>query len=194
MIQPVNRSPSKFSMRHVPFSDDPSNADEFYAALGKVVCRWGALENQISLALVSLQKFPESEHVGKNLPRPWSAKVALWKKLFCDVPYFAEKRAAALAFIADTEESKNDRHLLQHSHWYGFENDNPLTANFRSIDKVGKKIGLFQCPVTLPQLQQLIMCIECHLTDLRPILVWIADLQSAHSGITEGPPDEKVQG
>jgi hypothetical protein len=189
MIQPVNRSPSKFSMRHIPFSDDPPNAAEFYAALGKAVCLWGRLENQIAFALVSLQKFPETQNVRERLPRPWSAKVELWRKLFGGVPYFSEKRAAALGFIDHTKEAAKDRHLLQHSHWYGFENDKPLTANFRSIEQVRDKIGVYQCPVTLEQLQHLVTHIEWLLSELWPIMTWIADLQTVHPEVSEGPPE-----
>ena len=195
MIQPISRSPSKFSVRHVPFNDDPPNATEFYTALGRVVCLWGRLENQIAFALVSLQKFPEAEPVRKKLPRQWNEKILLWRKLFSNVPYFAEMRTAALEFTDHTEDATSDRHLLQHSHWYGFEKDDPLTANFRSIEQAKNKdrIGLYQCPVTLPQLQQLVAHIEGLLWELWPIMTWIADLQSAHPIVTEGPPEEMVR-
>jgi|ERR1700687_2694139 len=102
-----------------PHYSDPSNANEFYAALGMLTVAWGRLEGHVIGNLLTIMNFPEVAPSG-SLPLQWNGRLVLWTKGFSLVPTLQSHKDRAVAFMQSIVEEAEDRNFASHAVWDEF--------------------------------------------------------------------------
>lgn len=121
----------RISLQSAPFVDDPEGADIYYAALGRALTLWARFEAQFDCLILLMCMLPETATIRPNpMPVPLRQKLTLFKKFLKNVPLFDGIRSEGLKLVPDILDSASDRHILVHGHWYGFVENDPLTARY----------------------------------------------------------------
>jgi len=111
---------------------DPPNADPIYAAIGKVIARWGLFENQLDFGLMSILEIPDAEPIrprlttGEPIPVSFKQKVILWRKAFRRIPILVDHQQPALILIKRAKELAGRRDSIVHGNWNNFRLGEPL--------------------------------------------------------------------
>jgi hypothetical protein len=85
----------RVTAHNTPHYTDPSDANEFYAALGMLTVAWGRLEGHVIGNLLTIMNLPELAP-SRSLPLVWKARLDLWTKGFSLVPDYNLIRTALL--------------------------------------------------------------------------------------------------
>lgn len=164
-------------IKSTPFAGDGEGATEFYEALGRVVCLWGRFEYVLTTDLLVISNLPGAEALRRPLPISWKRKVSLWSDAFKTLPALEGWKEAGLQFIADANDVAQDRHVLQHSHWWGFQSRDPLLSEFSMIRQRKDKIVFLSYKVTLDLLHETINKIDSLNCRLLPLSFKLGSLQ-----------------
>ena len=106
-----------------PHHSDPSDADEFYAMLGKFTVAWSRFEGHFSGALLQILAMPEAALLTQALPFSWKRRAKLWRAAFNTIPSLQPMQRNALNFIKIVMDEVQSRHIGVHAIWDEFVPD-----------------------------------------------------------------------
>ncbi len=140
-----------------PFADDPSDADAYYAAIGRIVVIWGRFEQMLEQTISMMGRMPDAVTPQKPPPVPFMQKLDRLKKLCRDTPSLNCVHDDARAFASAAAILAPRRHGLTHANWQGFNrNASEPTVMFTNI-KWGASEGDYdRQPVPLSELDTLL--------------------------------------
>jgi hypothetical protein len=143
----------RVTAHNTPHHTDPSNANEFYAALGMLTVAWGRLEGHVIGNLLTIMNCPEMEPSGP-LPFQWEARLKLWTKAFSLVPLLQPHRERAVGFMNSIIEEVVDRNFVSHAVWDEFElGATEPTIQARNIKARKSAIDVGDVRITLSMLK-----------------------------------------
>ena len=126
----------RISAANTPDHTDPTNANEFYAALGTLSVSWGRLEGHATGNVLTIMTL-----LGvAKLPSKWSDRRYLWEKGFSSVQGLQPHKDSALALMNAIIAAARDRNYAAHAAWGDFERgaDEPtMTARALKAKKAG---------------------------------------------------------
>src|SRR6266849_16213 len=109
----------RITAHNTPHYTDPSDANEFYAALGMLTVAWGRLEGHVIGNLLTIMNLPELAP-SRSLPFVWKARLDLWTKGFSLVSALQPHKDRAVAFMQSIIEEAEDRNFASHAVWDEF--------------------------------------------------------------------------
>lgn len=142
-------------LEHTPSPNDPKGASDFYQALGILVMAFGRLEAHFLVCILNILQTPATSGLSKKLPQNWSEYAEIWKDAFHTSSALKPYEKEALDFLAKMQGVADDRNRIFHSHWEGFNQGQPLSANTVSIKHVKgtvNGVAIRQTAITLNQL------------------------------------------
>jgi hypothetical protein len=145
MVDPDMPEPGMFrlTLQNTPSPTDPEGADELYKALGIMIVAWGRLEGQFVLCLLMLLNLPGGTKLGHQLPMAFDNRSTMWRKAFDTMVALKPFKGIALALLDEIKEVAQDRHLIVHALWEGFDAANPPSISILNIKPKNKtKNGL----------------------------------------------------
>jgi hypothetical protein len=104
-----------------PHKSDPPNAQEFYAALGKLIIAWGRLEGHFIGALLMILALPEASSFAEPLPLAWKRRKELWERAFDKIPALKAQQARANDFMGRLIDEVESRNFAAHAIWDEFK-------------------------------------------------------------------------
>jgi hypothetical protein len=104
-----------------PHKSDPPNAQEFYAALGKLIIAWGRLEGHIIGALLMIVALPEASQFAEPLPLAWKRRKDLWERAFDKIPVLKAHQPRATDFMVRLIDEAESRNFAAHAVWDEFK-------------------------------------------------------------------------
>jgi hypothetical protein len=127
----------RISAANTPDHTDPTNANEFYAALGMLSVSWGRLEGHATGNVLTIMTL-----LGvAKLPSKWSDRRYLWEKGFSSVQGLQPHKDSALALMNAIIAAARDRNYAAHAAWGDFErgadDDGKSTKSKKSWDHRG---------------------------------------------------------
>jgi hypothetical protein len=126
----------RISAANTPDHTDPTNANEFYAALGMLSVSWGRLEGHATGNVLTIMTL-----LGvAKLPSKWSDRRDLWEKGFSSVQGLQPHKDSAVALMNAIIAAARDRNYAAHAAWGDFERgaDEPtMTARALKAKKAG---------------------------------------------------------
>jgi hypothetical protein len=133
----------RLTLQHTPSPTDPEGADELYKALGIVIVAWGRLEGQFVLCLLMLLNLPGGTELGYQLPMAFDNRATMWRKAFETMAPLKPFKENALKLLEEIREVAQDRHLIVHALWEGFDATNPPSISIFNVKPKNKtKNGL----------------------------------------------------
>jgi hypothetical protein len=160
---------------------DPPSADRFYAAVGRIVIRWGRFENQFDWALRIIVQLPESAPIrpeGKApIPANFTKKTDLWIKAFKFMPSLNPIRIPALEVVTDARLAFEKRSALVHGHFGPFIRADPPTLEGHTVRHKGDRTLLTKYTIELPGLVDLLAMVGGLTIRMTPILMHLVDLE-----------------
>jgi hypothetical protein len=104
-----------------PHPTDPSDADLFYAALGRFTVAWGRFEGHFTGAILALHNLQGYAYASTTpIPMSWKRRAATWRKGFNELVELAPLRPRAMTYIERVMNEVNGRHIGAHAIWDTF--------------------------------------------------------------------------
>jgi hypothetical protein len=169
-------------LKITPSPDDPESATEFYQALGIAVVAVGRLENHFLACIINILGMPETAHLAKKFPVPFSERVKIWNRAFKESTRLAHLVSNADNFIADLVDASEDRNLIAHGQWGAFDAGPPLKIHITVLDrKKGAEYGLDVrvADITLAQVREVAQRASIMNMQLMPISIFISNLRNS---------------
>lgn len=171
MSEPAAKRTLEITVKSTPFIDDPANASEYYAALGRALFLWGRFENCFVNALMIIRNLPEAKHLDGEFPVSWKRRAELWRRAFKELPRLGAHREKALALIRDAMEAQRVRVIFFHGDWQEFTATDPLTAKVIMTTHKKDKVTFTTYQASLAQIEE--FCRECDALNVRLLeLFW----------------------
>ncbi len=140
-----------------PFADDPSDADAYYAAIGRIVVIWGRFEQMLEQTISMMGHVPDAVTPQKPMPVAFGRKLDRLKELCRDTPSLNYIHDDARVFASTAAILAPRRHGLTHANWQGFSrNASELTVTFTNIQWNENAGGYDKQPVPLSMLVTLL--------------------------------------
>jgi hypothetical protein len=125
-----------------PSSSDPSDAPQFYHALGMAMVAWGRLEGHFVSGLLSIISIDGHKFSGSRLPMKWEKQEKVWAHVFENIEGLKPLKANSDAFLKEMDDLAKDRNLLAHALWGRFLTE-PVRMDYRSLRSTsGAMVGL----------------------------------------------------
>ncbi len=140
-----------------PFADDPSDADAYYAAIGRIVVIWGRFEQMLEQTISMMGRVPDAVIPQEPPPFALTRKLGRLKELCRDTPSLNCIHDDARAFASTAAILAPRRHRLTHANWQGFNrNAAELTVTFTNIQWNANAGDYDKQPVPLSELDILL--------------------------------------
>lgn len=166
-----------FRATSLPFDNDPQEAEQYYAALGRAVVLWSRFESQFGTLLDCVCSLPEGQHLRPpRIPTGFTDQTKLLKSIINQVPALAALKAPIEEIVPLATDAAEDRHVIVHGHWNGFVKNNPRLGQFLMRRHTKGKQEIFGCNVSLSALKE--MANVCDRLNLRllPLTVTVVAL------------------
>jgi len=164
-----------------PSPNDPKDASEFYRALGIAVVAVGRLENHFLACIVNILGMPETAHLARKFPVPFSERVKIWNRAFEESEGLAPLVNDADQFIADLVDASDDRNLIAHGQWGAFDAGPPLKIHVTMLERkrsVEYGLNVRSGDLTLAQVQEISQRASMMNMQLMPISMFIFNLRN----------------
>jgi hypothetical protein len=135
-----------------PFQNDPSYAAEFYDAVGRVVLLWGKLEQSLDFLIVTALNIHAQTSPRRPFVIPLGRKLDLLKTLYSDCKELTPLERDVHSVAEGVRELGNQRHLIVHSNWLGFDDGPPPKLRMRHV---GHKKGVVTISNVTPSMEDL---------------------------------------
>ena len=186
MSEPAAKKTLQITVKSTPFIDDPANASEFYAALGRALFLWGRFENCFVNALMIIRNMPEAQHLDAEFPVSWKRRAELWRRAFKDLPRLHQYRDKANALIRDAMEAQRVRVIFFHGDWQEFTSSDPLTAKVIMTTHKKDKVTFATYTASLAQIED--FASECDALNIRLLeLFWALSVLGGQPWPQEDP-------
>lgn len=167
---------------------DPSYADQFFLAAGRVMVFWGRFESQLDWGLRMLMDHPASEPIrpkiktGETIHRAFSKRIELWGEAFKKMPCVAPMREAAIKVRDRAKHLVKGRDAIAHAQWGGFiENGAPRLLGYQFEHK-GPKLLCYEHKVPLSGFTDLAAAINQLRDQMKPLLHQLAKIPEIARG------------
>lgn len=126
-----------------PWPDDPSDADEYYRALGIATVAWGRLDGHVTACLLQIWAIRGETALASDFPVSWKKRAAYWRVAFKTTPALASYRDHALQLISEIMSETKARHYLAHALWREFKPNPRLTMRAIAVRLADEQGGVF---------------------------------------------------
>ncbi|HEV7265084.1 MAG TPA: hypothetical protein VGN83_09220 [Falsiroseomonas sp.] len=136
-----------------PYHDDPSNAGEFYQAIGTLIVSWGRLEEHLVTDLLMIRKLPGAPKMPAGFPISFKQLSKYWRAAFGTMDVLQPIRERVLAFIEDAGKHIKSRNFAGHTMWRDFARTELPTVSILEIEPLdtGAKWHNHPAPITALQ-------------------------------------------
>jgi hypothetical protein len=155
MADPDPPFTARISVTSAPFGDDPPYAVDFYTTIGKIVLLWGRLERQLDALLSMAINIAARSGIQEQMPHQLRRRLTLLERLYCDCGELSHYKDAASNLLRDIRETSEERHMVIHSNWGGFEHGPPPRLVLTHQKYKGDKVLIYRPKPTLVELNQL---------------------------------------
>ena len=134
--------PVAITPRQTPSPDDPVGANAFYEALGLALAACGRLEGHFTASLVMVLQIAFFKHITPLetvLPPQWKDRERIWKDAFGLIPELQPHEAGAVAILPEMGLHSEDRNLIAHGLWEGFDAGAPYTMSILNLKKTKQR-------------------------------------------------------
>jgi hypothetical protein len=183
-----------------PFQDDPPYADDFYMAVGRVVLLWGKLEQNLDFLVVTAINVEARNSKRRLFKVPLGPKLELFRSIYSDCKELRPLKAEAHVLAKAIEDLGEQRHLIVHSNWLGFDDGPPQKLRMRHV---GHRKGMITISNVNPSMDDLSrLSVAFHTTRSRIVslhlqtgelvdpAIWEKAQEQARAGANGVPPIE----
>lgn len=186
MSEPAAKKTVRITVKSTPFADDPPNASEYYAALGRALFLWGRFENCFVNTLMIIRNMPEAQHLDGEFPVSWKRRATLWRRAFKELPRLQQYREKASALINDAMEAARVRVIFFHGDWQEFTSADPLTAKVIMTTHKKEMVTFKTYHASLAQIED--FAAECDALNIRLLeLFWALSVLGGQPWPKEDP-------
>ena len=139
MATPPKPALHQIHFKTAPSPDDPSNANEFYLALGVATVAWGRLEGHFVACLRTAIQIAKDKRVGMKVPSRWEKRAKVWKDAFQLIPTLQPRQRDAIALLVGINDLAEDHNLMAHAIWVSFLPQTQLTIKIIGIKAKTRK-------------------------------------------------------
>jgi hypothetical protein len=120
-------------MPDYPFENLPQYADDFFNAIGRAVLMWGKLEQAFDNLLLTAINVEARKSPRREMEFPLSRKLTSLKNVYSSCASLSPLASRAHDLAERIRNQGDDRHLVVHSTWMGFEDGPPPKIVLKNV-------------------------------------------------------------
>jgi hypothetical protein len=138
-----------------PFENLPPYADDFFNAIGRAVLMWGKLEQSLDNLLLTAINVDAHHGERREMQTALGRKLKLLRSIYATCPPLLPLHKRAVTLTERIKTHGDDRHLVMHSTWLGFDDGPPPRILLTNIKHNAGQVRIKEVKPTLDQFAQI---------------------------------------